>query len=175
MIDHSLAAELRASFTDDDTLNLTLPDLPMDNPLYQFDLNKVTAGNKLPVKVLQDEFHAAILGQVEIVDETTGQLVEKKFATVPAPPRQLSKPAALTKTAQGAEFFDDLWIARAYKAVNSEYRACGDTGKAMQQALDLFSDQLSASESALLRTAVEKLDLTKFLQMFAVVLRRGAV
>ncbi|MGA2333940.1 MAG: hypothetical protein ABSG08_01080 [Terriglobales bacterium] len=176
MIDHSLAAELRASFNlDDDTLNLELPPLPIDRELYKYESTKSSTGNRLAVAAMENEFRDALLGTVEQIDETTGQLVEKTFATVPTPPRQLPKPATLTKTSQAGEYFDDLWIGRAYKVVNVEYRNCGSTAQAMQQAMDLFSDQLSKSECDLFRGAVASLNMTSFLQMLAAVLKRTAL
>jgi hypothetical protein len=62
---------------------VTLPTLAMDDECYGLTHQKATAGNRLPVKVLDDALHAALLGEVEIEVEhpTAVQVVEKTFTT----------------------------------------------------------------------------------------------
>jgi hypothetical protein len=59
---------------------VTLPTLATDDELYSV-YAKATAGNKLPVRVLDDALFDALLGSVEIEVEhpTAVQIVEKTF------------------------------------------------------------------------------------------------
>ncbi len=60
---------------------VTLPTLPTDDECYGLTHQKAAAGNKLPVKVLDDALFDALLGSVEIEVEhpTAVQIVEKTF------------------------------------------------------------------------------------------------
>lgn len=150
-----------------------LPALSTDDPIHGLNLNKATAGNKLPLQIMRDDFTNQILGTAEIID-SSGLLVEKTFTAAPAPAQ---KPV-LAKTAQGQAIFDsigDEWRKRAFRAVSAEYRNHGDLTAAMRETLNLFVDKCIGSESGTLRDAVAAKDLTTFLKVLGPVIQRSAI
>lgn len=147
--------------------------LSIEEPLYEFNLGKVAmAKNKLPLKVMQDDFICSVSGITDCVDSLGADIPFEKIVEPVTPEVKLEK-QSLSKTGVAEELFDDPWVSKAYKALDREYKKCGDTQIAMKSVIELFDDKLAGQEKNKLDKAVASLDMTSFLKVFAYVLKRA--